>query len=146
MKPVSDKTWNTGYAFHAFDIRTTDKEFAFSRRNISSPAAGSNVSAVDTPLSVQESLINGVLQGRRQTDPQGGSALCNAHMWEVASKIVAWTKTPELLITMQIPTYRRLKEAKLLTERRQVKEETRAEALKGWVRNVEDNFGVQHEY
>ena len=145
LEPVSNKTWNAGYAFHAFDVRTTDEEFAFSRRSVSLPAAGSNLSAVYNPW-LQESLINGVLQGRKQNDPRGGSALCNALMWKAASKVVAWTKTPDLLITMRIPTYRELKEADVLAERRQIKEETRAEALKGWVRNVNDDFDVRHEY
>ena len=145
MKPLSDKTWNAGYAFHAFDVLTTDKEFTFSRRSVSSPAAGSNLSAVYTPW-VQEFLINGVLQGRKQTDSRGGSALCNVRMWKAASKVVPWTKTPETLIMVQMPTYRELKEAEILAARRQVKEEARTEALKGWIRNVDDDFGVRYEY
>ncbi len=142
MEPVSGRNWNAGYAFHAFNVVTTEKEFAFSRRRVPSPAAGSNLSAVCTPH-LQECLINGVLEGRKQTDPSGGSALCNAHMWRVASNVMALIDMPILQNILQLSTYRRMKDSEAFEDRRQVKEETKNEALSGWVRNVEDDFKVQ---
>ena len=138
---MSGRKWNAGYAFHAFNVLTTDKEFAFSRRLVSSPAAGSNLSAVYTPH-LQECLINGVLQGRKQTDSRGGSALCNAQMWRVASSVAARMGIPILQDVLQLPSYRGLKSSETLEDRKQVKEETKIEALKGWVRNIEDDFEV----
>lgn len=142
MKPVSGRTWNAGYEFHAFHVVTTVEEFAFSRRRASSPVAGSNLSAVCTP-NLQESLINGVLEGRKQTDPRGGSALCDAHLWRVASNAMGSIKTPMLQNILQLSTYRRIKDSEAFEDRRQVKEQTKTEALSGWIRNVEDDFEVQ---
>ena len=144
MKPMSDRTWNAGYAFHSFSVITTDKEFAFSRRIVPSPATGSNLSAVYTPH-IQESLINGVLQGRRQTDPKGASALSNVKMWKLASDILALVDIPGLREALQLSTCRKIKDSKVFEERRRVKEETRTEALKRWIRNVDDEFEVQPE-
>ena len=139
MKPLSERTWNAGYAFHAFSVRTTNKEFAFSRRLIPSPAAGSNLSAVYAPK-LQESLINGVLQGRKQNDPRGASALSNARMWKLTSSVLALVGAVELKEALQLSSYRRIKDAEAFRDRRCVKEETKTEALQGWVRNVDDGF------
>lgn len=144
MEPMSSRTWNGGYAFHAFNVVTTEREFAFSRRRVPSPAAGSNLSVVYTPR-LQECLINGVLEGRKQTDPSGGSALCDAHMWRVASNVMALIDMPILQNILRLSTYRRMKNSEAFEYRKQVKDETKNEALSGWVRNVEDDFGVQPE-
>ncbi len=142
MKPLSGRAWSAGYAFHAFNVVMTDKEFSFSRLHVPSPAAGSNVSAVCTQH-LHESVINGVLQGRKQTDPRGASALCNVRMWEVASSVVESIETYALQDKSKLSTYRRIKNSELFEDRRGVKEEAKAEVLKGWVRNVKDDFEVQ---
>ncbi len=142
MKPVSGRVWNAGYAFRPFVVLATDQEFDFSRRRVSSPAAGSNVSAVYAPR-MQESLINGVLQGRKQTDRRGGSALCNANMWNVASSVMAMMEISALRELSLLSTYRGMKNSEALEDRRGVKEETKIEALSGWIRNIEDDFEIQ---
>ena len=142
MESMSGRVWNADYAFHPFSVLATDKEFDFSRRNVSSPAAGSNVSAVYTPH-VEESLINGVLQGRKPTDPRGGSAFSNARMWKAASSVMTMMEISALRELSQFSTYREVKGSKSLADRRQVKEQTKIVALRGWVRNIEDDFDVQ---
>lgn len=94
---------------------------------------------------LHETLINGVLQGRKQFDARGGSALCNARMWKVVVQVaVALTESslPEMLF---LGRYQQLKESNALEHRREVKKEVRLEALRGWIRNEGDDFELVHE-
>ena len=145
MKPVVDAIWPLGYRFTAFKTRTTDREFSFSRRTIAltgiSPK-GSNISSAYHP-GLQETLINGVLQGRKQTDLKGGSALCNVEMWKLVSEIVSELNLPALNEMQSFKTYQGFKDGGLLEDRREVKRIVRREALKGWIRNEGDDFPLQ---
>lgn len=86
MQPIADRIWGDGHAFHPFRVRTTNLDFSYSRRNAMANSKGEskgcNISVVWT-LGLQETLINGVLQGRKQTDPKGASALSKAKIWEL---------------------------------------------------------------
>lgn len=146
MKPVGRKRWTTEYAFHPFKVRTTDKEFVFSRRSsisVSTKVKGSNTSAVFTPR-MQETLINGVLQGRKQCDVKGGSILCNERMWEVVFEVAVFLRIPVLNNVLQRSIYSKVKDAEAFEDRRHVKSDTRSLALKGWIPNSGDDFEVQH--
>lgn len=141
MSSITDFKWSGGYSFNPFKFRKTEVDFEFSRRNVLSATAskGSNICAVYTP-SLQETLINGVLQGRRQFDIRGGSALCNARMCGVVFQLLALLGKPFLTRIPINVGYKQLKECKLLQNHNKVKEDLRRHALKGWIRNAEDDF------
>ena len=130
MKPLTQITWNEGYAYNPFSVKPTALNFAYSRNHNSRTASSKscNISAIWTP-GLQETLINGVLQGRKQTDPKGASALSQIKMWELfqeINRLVSGSSVP-----IDLP-YEKLKELDQLASRRQVKEETKRVALKGW--------------
>jgi len=134
MTSQRNKTWEGGYSFRPFEVKTTEKEFAFSRRSIDGTKAPSNLSAVYTPR-LRERLVNGVLQGRKQFSPQGASVLCKQGMWKAVAEVVVLLGFPTLQKTLSYNNYQMLKDDELLQERRKVKHEVRSEALKVWIRN-----------
>ncbi|KAL8762313.1 MAG: hypothetical protein Q9203_007628 [Teloschistes exilis] len=146
MKPVADRHWPAGYAFRPFDVRTTDLECAHSRRSKptqSTELRTSNISAVFNPH-IQEALILGRLQGRQKLDPKGASAICSKRMWKTVLQVFAAMGMPRLLQTVSEPmNVKKLKESVLFADRQRVKDEVRAEALKGWVRNDGDDFVIE---
>lgn len=145
MSPVTDFKWSGGYSFNPFKFRKTEADFAFSRRNALSSVTslkGSNICAVYTP-SLQETLINGVLQGRRQFDLKGGSALCNARIYSLVYQLLALLGKPLRSCIRDNVGYEQLKRCKLLQSRREVKDDVRRTALKGWIRNAGDDFELQ---
>lgn len=139
MKSLQAKAWKGGYSFRPFEVKTTDREFAFSRRSIAGVKTPSNLSAVYTSR-LQERLTNGVLQGRKQSAPQGASNLSKKNMWKAVAEVVALLGVPALQRTLSYSSYRELKQDELLEERRKVKEEARSDALKGWIRNGGEDF------
>ena len=133
MKPLLTQNrniWNEGYAYNPFSVKSTEMEFAYSRDHVPKEGGKScNISAVWTP-GIQETLINGVLQGRKQMDPKGASKLSRSGMWEL------WKEINRLIgggsgVPVDI-SYEGMKELDALASRRQVKEETKKMALKGW--------------
>ncbi|KAL8953208.1 MAG: hypothetical protein Q9183_007344, partial [Haloplaca sp. 2 TL-2023] len=147
MKAVNDHEWNGGYAFRPFDVRTTKREFAYSRR--SKPATSkelktSNLAAAVNPH-LHEALILGRLQGRKKLDPKGASAISNKRMWNLTVQVLAALGTPRLLQEISHSSdIRAFKDWTLLfAERNKVKDDVRAGALKGWVRNHGDDFVIE---
>jgi len=234
--------WGGGYKFHPFTVKTTDLEFAFSRRGLSpspspsispSPQAPSvpscsnknkdedespnnkktsdpdpdsdavvikttpsPLSAAKTASDLEETTLNGVLQGRKVpgADIRAASFASRRRMWilalEVADllrnegkgkgkgkglpdhihileiqnalgssasgmgevrkgeeakgeegvRVATTTKAAaaEIGTEKQAMTYGAVKESPLLGPRKQVKEDARNLALKGWVRNQGD--------
>lgn len=142
MNRVNDLEWSGGYSFSPFKICKTDVEFVFSRRSSLSPdiaLKGSNISAAYNP-SLQETLINGVLQGRKQFDEKGGSALCNARMCNLFCQISVVLVMPSLYCIHVPGRYEQFKESEQLQSRRKTKEGVRRCVLKGWIRNNGDDF------
>lgn len=140
MAPVQSR-WEGGYAFRPFEVRTTGMEFEFSRRVDGlegTKYVTSNLAAVWTAHGLVENVIGGALQGRKQTDPKGGSAVSRRNMWALARDIAGQVAGMDDFSFGQ-GTYEDLKVADVLAERRKVKQDLRAEALKGWVRNVGDD-------
>ena len=126
MKPIASRTWDEGYAHHPFSVKPTEISFPYSRHN-ANPSKSCNISTTWTPH-LQETLINGVLQGRKQTDPKGASALSQTKMWALLldiNTLLSGSAPMDLPHTM-------LKELDPLAVRRRVKEETKSLALKGW--------------
>jgi tRNA-specific adenosine deaminase 1 len=135
MKPVVGKIWPGGFNCRPFDVRTTVVNFDFSRHHLFSPKGqlkSSNISAVWTP-SVQETLINGVLQGRKQDDPRGASAVSRKRMYDLAYCIS--NQLDERSASEVVPS-----DSIAIGQRRLVKDDVTKVALKGWIRNCQDGF------
>ncbi len=136
MKSVATKKWSKGYTFHPIQIKPTDLEFNYSRRSAkvgsqNLESKGSNISAVWTPR-LQETLINGVLQGRKQTDAKGASALSRNRMQELLLDIVFRLESSMAKEITGLGSYAKTKRAKPLEVRWHVKNDAKMEALKGW--------------
>ncbi|OBT90147.1 hypothetical protein VE02_00942 [Pseudogymnoascus sp. 03VT05] len=144
-----------GYSFQDFKMMTTTKEFAYSRRDadgsplLSDAISPSNIAASWSPY-FEETLIGGVLQGRKQNDPRGASVVCKKRMWELARDITRLldledTSSAESSLSPQgedgagkpRKTYEDMKQSQLLQDRMTAKNSTR-QTLKGWARNDGD--------
>lgn len=133
-------------AFRPFAILSTSREFCFSRR-IEAESGIDTVTptnlAIVSTHAIQEILINGVLQGRKQTDPKGASMLSRRKMWELARWTAQGLDVPELKASLDEPTYAQLKESPLLDERRHAKVVAREGCLSGWkVNSGDDDWGI----
>lgn len=144
MTRVGEGTWSGGYDFRPFKVSTTGLEFGFSRRGEQRAGfrfVASNLAIAWTASGLEESVIGGVLQGRKHADAKGGSAVCRKNIWTLARDIARLTALDETVLGHG--SYQELKQTQFLASRRQVKQDIRADALKGWVRNVgDDDFGV----
>ena len=142
LKPVSGQTWSQGYAFRPLDVVSTDREFRFSKRSAAvdkGVSRGSNISAVWNPR-MKEILINGVVSGRKQTDPRGASQVSRTSMLGSVRATIELLALPELVAVLLAKTYGEVKGLQLQSARREVKEEVRELALVGWTPNVVDDF------
>ncbi|KAH0290001.1 adenosine-deaminase domain-containing protein, partial [Aureobasidium sp. EXF-3399] len=129
------------FAFRPFTIRPTTREFAFSRR-IADPSTTSIVPSNISSLTYgpkQETLINGSLQGRKQGDPRGASAVSRRSMWALALRTAALLAQPALIAALDVKSYADVKRSKLLADREAAKHTARDTSLRGWKRNVGDD-------
>lgn len=139
MRPVAGRAWPGGYRYQPFTVQVSDLEFAFSRRSTATshgPPKGSNVSAVWN-INLQETLVNGVLQGRQQTDPKGASGVSSITMSQLASYIAEQLADGH----RELELVKAGKSPKMLLDRENVKDEVRSTALKGWIRNEKRRSG-----
>ncbi|KAF7954449.1 hypothetical protein EAE96_005570 [Botrytis aclada] len=149
----------SGYGFHEIGIKTTEKEFVYSRRSETHNAKTEYVSSNISTSWVRgdgktggETLVNGALQGRKQFDVKGASRVCRRRGWRLGLEIlraitamqVGGKETVERIGRgLEVDDYKSLKESDILRERRRAKQEVR-ECLGGWVRNEgDDGFGVE---
>ena len=153
MRPVASgygsrtqKAWRrAGYGFNPFEVKTTSREFEYSKRsgrttNVTSPAPpaiSSNLSALWTAKK-QEILINGVLQGRKQFDPKGASCASRRSMWKAVLDVAGAVGVPALQSEVAGRSYAEMKSSKLLEGRQVVKTDVRKLALQGWKSNIGD--------
>lgn len=136
------KRSNGGYVFRPFKLMSTQREFGFSRRIAETSSATSVVPSNLSTLSyghAQETLINGVLQGRKQFDPRGASAVSRRKMWALALDIARIVASAGLLSALDRRSYADMKGADLLYARESIKRDTRTGPLQGWKRNLGDN-------
>ena len=131
MKPVAQSKWSGGYAFHPFKMRTTEVSFPYSRNNTAGPSKGCNIASAWTPY-IQETLVNGVLQGRKQTDSRGASALSQGRLWELFLEVHSMLSSHEKGPVMIVGNYLEFKRSDTLKNRRDVKSEAKEKALSGW--------------
>jgi tRNA-specific adenosine deaminase 1 len=145
LRGLSHDTWKKGYRFKGFDVKPTNQEFTWSRRAMSptEKAVPSNLSAVWTPH-WQETLIGGVLQGRKQLDARGASKICRRGLWMEAVRLVGTLGGAALLSTvLRERKYEEIKGSEMLEERTKVKEDVK-KVLNGWVENAgDDNWGLE---
>ncbi|KAK4192496.1 putative tRNA-specific adenosine deaminase [Podospora australis] len=160
MSSLLHKSWD-GYKATPFNVVTTEQEFDYSKKIITERTSSTDKIAASnlakkqkTGGGVEEGLIGGVLQGRKSFDIKGASAVSRRKMWalalEVAQALAAAEREEEeqqvrggmdLLLSEQglgAGTYDGVKDGDLMRERRQVKDDVRREALKGWLRNTGD--------
>ncbi|KAK8225565.1 adenosine deaminase/editase [Phyllosticta capitalensis] len=147
LSPELTQNWvQGGYDFRPFEVYTTLQEFAWSRRSGQSEdqkLVPCNISALYTTHH-KETLINGVLQGRRQTDPRGASVISRSGLWKRVAAIVEqipYSRTQSRLAKVLSSSldYKSLKTSTLLQSRQQVKDDSKRCALKGWIPNHEDD-------
>ncbi|KAF4774132.1 adenosine-deaminase [Colletotrichum scovillei] len=156
MKAVVDEAarWKGGYRFSPFEVRTTSREFEFSKRRVRGRAgaekiAASNLAAVWTRGGgVDEGTMGGVLQGRKAFDVRGASLVSRRRMWELGAAVAERVATEEggdddevgglLRRALDVDAYGKVKGGEMLACRREVKEAVRRVALAGWVVNVGD--------
>lgn len=140
LRNLEPKEWKGGYRFQPFTVLPTDREFTWSRRALSAveKAVPSNISAVWTP-NWQETLIGGVLQGRKQLDPRGASKICRRGLWMEALRLAGLLGGAVVMgEALRKKKYAEMKGSDEIHERIKAKEGIR-KALKGWVRNTGDN-------
>ncbi|PFH56820.1 hypothetical protein XA68_15945 [Ophiocordyceps unilateralis] len=156
--------WSDGYAFRPFVVETTAERFGFSREvraaavdDLSvvscSKAARPpsivpcSVAAAWSVTSVDESIVGGVLQGRKPLDPRAASRMSRRQMWTAAAALTVALRaldepTGRPVQPMDEPTYSQIKNGPLLAARRTVKAEVRRTALVGWVASrLDSDFG-----
>lgn len=140
MGVLQGRDWGGGYMFRPFRVRTTDVEFEFTKAG--TKAVGSNVSAVWVRGRGAETLIGGVLQGRKQfSGVRATSMLCKARMWKAVSGVAAVVGVRAVQMVIDVAVYGDLKEGVGMVSRNRAKVETRT-ALGGWARNGGDDFGM----
>lgn len=146
MAKVKGRDWGGGYSFKPFRVRTTDVEFPFSRREAERKTRGmavaSNISAVWVQNKGTETLIGGVLQGRKQfSGIKGASMLSRVRIWKVLNEVASIAGLQAVQRATTARTYQSLKEGRNMFSRNEAKEEVR-KVLGGWVRNGGGNFGM----
>ena len=149
MKPLQESTlsdWTGGYRPRWLSAIPTCLEFEASRRQMTSqPLIPSNLTAIYTPH-FQETLIGGVLQGRKQFDPRGASKICRRGLLATVIEVALIVGALEVADLLKSSRYRDIKENGRLAPRRALKSEVRKVlAPDGWSRNVGDDEWSVHE-
>lgn len=153
MKPVAGKQWAEGYAFRPFNVDVTTVEFEFSKRAVqarSKVISASNLAVTWSASGIEETILGGVLQGRKQFDIRGASKTSRRQMWlkskELSDQLSASNAGRHGGLREHFSSassYQDIKDGPLLAERRQVKAQVRQLALKGWIQIEGDSgFGI----
>ncbi|KAL7916179.1 adenosine deaminase/editase [Trichoderma velutinum] len=153
MKPVAGKQWAEGYSFRPFNVEATSVEFEFSKRAVqarSKVISASNLAATWSASGFEETILGGVLQGRKQFDIRGASKTSRRQMWIKSKGLSDQLSTSNAGRYKGLQehfssanSYQDIKDGPLLAERRQVKTQVRQLALKGWYQNEGDSgFGI----
>lgn len=146
MSPVAGERWGGGYSFTPFEVLTTELEFRYSKRAVAERTekmAASNLAVAWHGRGLEEGLVGGVLQGRRQFDVRGGSRTSRRRMWGLALEIASLGGLEDVRRLLEMEKYKDMKNGSGLTDRKEVKDHVRRTALDGWVHNVgDDEFGL----
>jgi tRNA-specific adenosine deaminase 1 len=132
------------YAFHPFEILPTSKQFQFCREIVCEPFKPSNKSAIWTPR-FQEIVINGILQGRKRSDPAAPSRLSRRRMWKAACSVAQQLG----LINDHLkglPTYGEFKTFGVVANARNQVKTSVIQILGNWLRNDgDDSFHIEDQ-
>lgn len=148
MEPLQNKRWSPCYDFRPFTVMTTALDFEFSKtaaERRSNRISASNLAAAWSFPDNQETIINGVLQGRKAFDAKGASRCSRRSMWEAARALAGLLagRAVSVGVDVNAAIYKDIKAKPDLGTRRQVKADIRETALSGWVRNEGDsNFSL----
>ncbi|KAK5109179.1 hypothetical protein LTR62_007264 [Meristemomyces frigidus] len=150
MHVLQNRTWEAGYSVHPLRVEATSRIFEFDKPSSATDTAekgglgSSNLSLLATPTR-QETLINGVLQGRKQSDIRGASCVSRRRLWEDVRAVrrSISTSSPDSVnegrnSPLCEQTYEGMKTSLPFTARETVRREVWALALKGWRRNEGD--------
>lgn len=149
MQPMVGRRWPGGYSFKEFVTETTDLEFEFSKRAVqarSDKISASNLAAAWSRSGVEETILGGVVQGRKPFSLKGASRMSRRGMWEMAKDVASSLGQQDFSTSeyLRTGTYRDIKDGLLLAHRRQVKEDARQTALTGWIKNDGgSDFGIE---
>lgn len=139
MAALKDKKWGGNLAFRPFKIESTNLEFEYSRRSVAERAdeiSASNLATVWTVSGVEETILGGVIQGRKAFDPRGASKTSRLQMLSAAVSLGGrLAPVHDSLHDLSQCSYREVKEIAALRRRREVKQEVQVSALAGWIKN-----------
>lgn len=142
LSALENKTWDTSHKFQPFTIATTTREFQYSKRSVSSRAAkisASNLAAVWTRAGLEESTINGIIQGRKPGTSKSASETSRIRMWAAAERAMrTLVLEDELHKELFSRDYESFKSNPVLDVRRRVKADVWRLSLTGWLRNEGD--------
>ncbi|KZZ93283.1 Adenosine deaminase/editase [Moelleriella libera RCEF 2490] len=134
-----------GYRFSPFVVETTEETFAFSRSAVAGRAgasriAPSNLAAAWTGNGVEETILGGVVQGRKPFEEKGASRMSRRLLF-ISARGLAHDLVghDHVGVALSSDTYQHAKDSDLLADRRRVKDYIRQSALRGWVRNRGDS-------
>lgn len=130
--------WGQSYRFHPFTVKSTAREFVFSRRPSRQVVVTPSNLATVVYGNKQETLINGVLQGRKQTDPKGASSLARRQMMSMTRNIEACLDVQGVCHVISEARYADVKQCPSLSDRQIVKASAKRGALRGWKANEGD--------
>lgn len=139
MEPLYGMSWGDSYRFAPFKVATTKLDFHFSRTSVESRSdriSASNLAAAWTLSGLEETILNGVVQGRKAFDVKGASWLSRRGMWTKARALDAQLQAP---VRLQADAYRGIKALSTLGRRAAVKSDVRSRALSGWIQNEGDD-------
>jgi len=145
---TSHNTVMGNYGFRPFSVSDTPVDFAYSRR-VAKAAGATTVVPSNLTAAVfgatQETIINGVLQGRKMHDPKGASALSRRRMWLLAKDVADMVGNQAVTDALTSDTYACVKNHALLSERRKLKNTVRTTALRGWRPGTADrDWSLEH--
>jgi len=126
------------YSFQPFKVCGTSMDFQYSRR--AAPyltCTPSNLATIGYGKK-QECLINGVLQGRKQTDPKGASALSRRQILNSVLELMKAIGEYDIANHVERSTYAQIKVSQWLVTRENIKRKVRENALRGWKKNSKD--------
>ena len=150
MASVKEMGWAGGYMFRPFTVETTSVEFQYSKRAVtacSDKSAPSNLASAWSLSGVEETIVNGVIQGRKPAELKGASRMSRRETWtltlEVARQLQGW---PEIQSHLSAESYIDAKAGIRLAARENVKADVRRDALTGWLMNEGDSgFGLYNQ-
>lgn len=136
MNELVGREWGDGYRWKEMEIGTTAHVFEFAKAAAGDNSRSCNTCAIFVDGVGEETVVGGVLAGRKQAaEWRAGSMVCRAKLWVAVKEAAAGTG-----LEFVGATYSQLKAADVLEIRRKVKEDVKAVLKGGWVANKVDDF------